>query len=113
MQNLCNSENFIFIIGKHAESAVSVVVPHFESPTRKSSRASAHANQIKAHEEWKKGSSREGTMPIPVGNVVTVHVDKVDRGHTDLKRYIYLKINLTFPKQMLISILYSIYSYMT
>jgi hypothetical protein len=33
-------------------------------------------------------------MPIPIGNVVTVHVDKVDRGHTDPKRYVYLIFTL-------------------
>jgi hypothetical protein len=94
LQNLNNSTNFVFLIGKIAESASSVVVPEFESPTRGKARATAHANQLKAHEEWKKGSSREGTMPIPVGNVVTVHVDKVDRGHTDPKRYVYLIFTL-------------------
>jgi len=94
LQNLYNFTNFVFLIGKNAESASSVVVPDFESPTRGKARATAHANQLKAHEEWKKGSSREGTMPIPVGNVVTVHVDKVDRGHTDPKRYVYLIFTL-------------------
>ena len=61
--------------------------PGFESPVRGLARATAHANQLHAHEEWKKGSRREGTMPIPIGNVVTFYVHKVDRGHTDPKRY--------------------------
>ena len=44
---------------------------------------------LKLMRNGKKGSSREGTMTIPIANVVTVHVDKVDRGHTDPKRYVY------------------------
>ncbi len=103
MQNIYNFANFVFLIGKNAESASSVVVvPEFESHTRRQARATAHSNQLKAHEEWKKGSSREGTMPIPVGNVVTVHVDKVDRGYTDPKRYVYLI--LTFITYLCITI---------
>ena len=56
LQNLYNFTNFVFLIEENAESASSVVVPDFESPTRGKARATAHANQLKAHEEWKKGS---------------------------------------------------------
>ena len=37
-------------------------------------------------EKWKDKDEREGNLPIPIGGVVTVAVDKVDRGHNDAKR---------------------------
>ena len=86
----CNLFCKIFsFIGKQSDLPGSLQVPTFEFPTRGIARSTAHQNQLNAHQEWKKGSSREGNMPIPIGNVVTVFVEKVDRGHTDPRRFFY------------------------
>ena len=74
----CNLFCKIFsFIGKPSDLPGSLQVPTFESPTRGIARSTAHANQLNAHQEWKKGSSREGNMPIPIGNVVTVFARKL------------------------------------
>ena len=57
-----------------------------DTPRRGNQRAEASKNQAKAAEEWKFGD-REGNMPIPVGSIVTVGIDKVDRGPCDARRY--------------------------
>jgi hypothetical protein len=57
-----------------------------DTPRRGNQRAQAAKNQAKAAEQWKFGD-REGNMPIPVGSIVTVGIDKVDRGPCDARRY--------------------------
>ena len=57
-----------------------------DTPRRGNQRAQAAKNQAKAAEQWKFGD-REGNMPIPVGCIVTVGIDKVDRGPCDARRY--------------------------
>ncbi len=56
-----------------------------DTPRRGNQRAQASRNQAKAAEQWKFGD-REGTMPIPVGSIVSVGIDKVDRGPCDARR---------------------------
>jgi hypothetical protein len=57
-----------------------------DTPRRGNQRAEASKNQAKAAEQWKFGD-REGNMPIPVGSIVSVGIDKVDRGPCDARRY--------------------------
>jgi len=57
-----------------------------DTPRRGNQRAEASKNQAKAAEQWKFGDP-EGNMPIPVGCIVTVGIDKVDRGPCDARRY--------------------------
>jgi hypothetical protein len=56
-----------------------------DSPIRGSKRAIASGHQAKAAEAWKFGDM-QGTLPIPIGGVVTVAVDAVDRGPVDHRR---------------------------
>ena len=56
-----------------------------DSPIRGSKRAIASGHQSKAAEAWKFGDM-QGTIPIPIGGVVTVAVDPVDRGPIDPRR---------------------------
>jgi hypothetical protein len=56
-----------------------------DTPRRGNQRALASRNQAKAAERWKYGE-KEGNMPIPMGAVVTIAIDSVDRGPSDIRR---------------------------
>jgi len=56
-----------------------------DTPRRGNLRVLASRNQGKAAEQWKYGE-KEGNMPIPVGAVVTIAIDSVDRGPSDIRR---------------------------
>jgi hypothetical protein len=43
-------------------------------------------NSQRHHAELKNNGYREGNFPLPKGTVVTLRMDKVDRGHTDSLR---------------------------
>ncbi len=43
-------------------------------------------NSQRHHAELKNNGYREGNFPLSKGTVVTLHMDKVDRGHTDSLR---------------------------
>ena len=57
-----------------------------DTPRRRLLRAASAKKQHKAGDIWKKKDEREGNLPIPIGGVVTVGTDAVDRGHTDAIR---------------------------
>ncbi len=73
----CSSEDV-------SESDV-VVINEFDSPNRGRERGIAKKNQEHTA-ELKNQGYREGNFPLPVGTVVTLFMDKVDRGHTDSLR---------------------------
>ncbi len=73
----------MLLLGRPNEA--NLVLSIDDTPRRGLLRALASANQKKSSDKWRFGD-REGNTPIPVSAVVTVNVDKVDRGHTDLKR---------------------------
>jgi hypothetical protein len=57
-----------------------------DTPRRRLLRAASAKKQHTAGDNWKKKDEREGNLPIPIGGVVTVGTDAVDRGHTDAIR---------------------------
>ena len=67
-----------------SSQSIPVVVSEFDSPDpiRAKARGEAREKQIQNSMEWAKGV-REGNFPLPTGTVVTIHLAKVDRGHTD------------------------------
>ena len=73
----------MLLLGKPHEA--NLVLSLDDTPRRGVLCALASANQNKSSDKWRFGD-REGNQPIPVGAVVTVNIDKVDRAHTDPKR---------------------------
>ena len=59
-----------------------------DSPRRGILREAAADRMAFVAEKWRSTGNREGNTPIPIGGVVTVASDKVDRGHTDDRRLI-------------------------
>ena len=57
-----------------------------DSPGRGILRATAAKRLRAIGEKWKDKDEREGNLPIPIGGVVTVAIDRVDRGHNNAKR---------------------------
>ena len=56
------------------------------TPGRRATRTAAHQKMVHHANEWKKKGIREGGVPIPVGEVVTIATTIFDRSHTDDRR---------------------------
>jgi hypothetical protein len=53
-----------------------------------------------AGQSLKDKDEREGNLSIPIGGVVTVGTDAVDRGHTDAKRLPGVVVNITIHDEV-------------